>query len=72
MKGNNQLELVDIFKKYNVLLTSGEGFRNIIDVLEDLYLKISSAEYEAIIKTIADTESTKGHIFDKARNRPYQ
>lgn len=66
------MKLLDIFKKHGVDLKHDDYFRHPIDILEDLYLKINMEEYAAIMKTIADSESKEGFIFDLARNRPYE
>lgn len=65
-------ELEIIFKSFNIELCDGNQHRHVIDVLEDLFLKLNIKEYQILMKSIAETESEKGHIFDQSRNRPYQ
>ena len=67
---NNTLE--DIFKKYRIDIKTNSMNRNPIDILEDLYLKISANDWNNIVKDISETESVEGHIFDEARNRFYR
>ena len=64
--------LLDILKEHGISLEKNGQMRNSVDVLEDFYLKISAHEYNRIIKTISETETIKGHIFDQARNKPYE
>jgi hypothetical protein len=75
MKGSikklkNNLE--QIFKKYNVNITSNNENRDAIDILEDIYLKITGDEWNRLCQDIANIESAQGDIFDEARNRPYK
>jgi hypothetical protein len=73
MKLKKSAILSDIFGTYNIKIVDDTGSpRNVVDVLEDLYLKINSQEYSRIMKKISETEATEGHIFDEARNRSYQ
>jgi hypothetical protein len=64
--------LLDILKEHGISLEKDGQMRNPVDVLEDFYLKISAHEYNRIIETISQTEQVKGHIFDQARNKPYE
>jgi hypothetical protein len=66
----NKLE--EIFYSFNVKLFDGEKHRHVVDVLEDLFLKLNAQEYQLLMQSISRTESKEGHIFDQARNRPYQ
>lgn len=67
-----QPTLLNIFKDHGIELIKDGKIRNVIDVLEDLYLKISTDEYNRIIQRISETEQSEGHIFDRARNKPYE
>lgn len=64
--------LPDILKEHGISLEKDGQMRNPVDVLEDFYLKISAHEYNRIIEKISETEKIKGHIFDQARNKPYE
>jgi hypothetical protein len=64
--------LFDLLKEHGIELAKNGKIRNPVDVLEDFYLKISTDEYTSIIKKISETESIEGHIFDQARNKPYE
>lgn len=64
--------LQNIFKSFGISLYNLDKQRDLIDVLEDIYLKLSTEEFDKLIKKIAVIESEVGHIFDEARNRPYR
>jgi hypothetical protein len=64
--------LEDIFKQYGVRLRDDEGnLRNLIDVIEDIYLKLSPSEFNRIMREITEEEKYS-NIFDAARNRQYR
>jgi hypothetical protein len=69
---NKNIRLQQIFHQFNIELFDENGLRNVIDVLEDLYLKLTPKEFNYILAHIAEIEQKEGHIFDQARNRPYQ
>jgi hypothetical protein len=64
--------LEEIFNFYNIKIFEGQECRNVVDVIEDIFLKINSTEYTNLIEKVSLTESREGHIFDKARNRAYK
>lgn len=66
------MTLLEIFNKHNIVLKDQDDYRHPIDILEDMYLKLSVDEYRNMMKEISDTESIEGFIFDKARNRAYK
>lgn len=70
LESNTTLE--DILQSYSIPLTQNNKLRNVVDVLEDLYLKISTNEYIRLMSDISTLETTQGHIFDQARNKPYE
>jgi hypothetical protein len=69
---NKNIRLQQIFHQFNIELFDENGLRNVIDVLEDLYLKLTPKEFNCILAHIAETEQEEGHIFDQARNKPYE
>jgi hypothetical protein len=67
------MTLESIFEKYQISLKdSKDQYRHPVDIIEDLFLKLSNKEYSNLMQNIADTESVYGHIFDQARERPYK
>ena len=66
------MTLLEIFNKHNIVLKDQDDYRHPVDILEDMYLKLSIDEYRDIMKEISDTESIEGFIFDEARNRVYK
>lgn len=66
------LILSDIFKEHGIELYKDGQIRNLIDILEDLYLRVNGHEYDRIMQKISEIEKLQGHIFDQARNRPYK
>jgi hypothetical protein len=69
---NTENLLIDIMKRHNIELVEAKESRNVIDVLEDIYLKLSAEEFKVLVKEISQAETEHGHIFDLARNRPYK
>jgi hypothetical protein len=66
-----KMTLEQIFKKYGIRIFNEEQQpRNIIDVLEDLYLKISPIEFSRIMFEISEEEKYS-NIFNNARGRTY-
>lgn len=64
--------LKKIFKKYNIDLLDKNGqLRNVIDVLEDMYLKLSPKEFNLLTYEISEEEKYR-NIFDEIRNRSYK
>jgi hypothetical protein len=66
------IKLEDIFGSLGIRLLDNNEYRHVVDVLEDLFLKLNSKEYMILMENIAKTESAHGHIFDMARQRPYK
>lgn len=64
--------LQNILQNFGIDIKRNNRDRHVVDVLEDIFLKINEKEFALIIKNIAVEESEKGHIFDQARNRPYE
>ncbi len=64
--------LEDIFNFYNIKIFDQNECRNVIDVLEDMFLKINTTEYAALMEKVSLIESREGHIFDQARKREYK
>jgi hypothetical protein len=64
--------LEEIFSFYNIKIFEGNQQRHVIDVIEDMFLKINSTEYADLMKRVSLTESREGHIFDQARKRAYK
>lgn len=61
-----------IFKKHNIDLKNKDGsIRNAIDIIEDMYLKLNSVEFNYIMFEIME-EERYGNIFDEARGRSYK
>lgn len=66
------MNLEEIFNLYNISLKNEDQLRNVIDVLEDMYLKLNLEEYQKLMKAISESEKLYGPIFDKTRNKPYE
>jgi hypothetical protein len=64
--------LEDIFNFYNIKIFDNNECRNVVDVLEDMFLKINTTEYAALMEKISLIESREGYIFDRARKREYK
>jgi hypothetical protein len=65
------MNLKERFEKYKInIFNEQHELRNVVDVLEDLYLKISPAEFSRIMYEISEEEKYS-NIFDKARGRKY-
>ena len=66
------MTLEQIFYKYGIKLRNSEGdLRNLVDVLEDMYLKLSSYEFTKIMFEVTEEEKFE-NIFDLARGRAYR
>lgn len=66
------MSLIKLFQMYGIELMEYDKFRHPIDILEDIYLKLSIDEYKKLMEDIANLESKEGFIFDLARSRPYK
>jgi hypothetical protein len=65
------MNLEDIFKKFGIDLLDEEGnLRNLIDVLEDMYLKLNSFDFTKLMYEISEEEQY-ADIFDKIRGHRY-
>lgn len=64
--------LEKVFQSYNITLKENQKYRHIVDILEDLYIKLNTDEYINLMSQIADIESKEGMIFDEARQKPYE
>lgn len=66
------MNLEEILLKYNIEIRNKNGrLRNIVDVLEDFYLKLTPTEYNKIMFEISEEEK-EINVFDKSRNRKYK
>jgi hypothetical protein len=64
--------LEEIFAKYGIKIKNQDGsLRNVVDVLEDMYLKLSYSESNRLFMEIGEEEKWI-NIFDEARNRKYR
>lgn len=69
MKTYSNLE--SIYSKHGIELKNDSGdFRHVVDVLEDIYIKISSREFIDLGMTIAE-EELHSNIFDESRGRKH-
>jgi hypothetical protein len=65
------MNLEDIFKKFGIDLLDDKGnLRNLIDVLEDMYLKLNSFDFTKLMYEISEEEQ-HADIFDKIRGHRY-
>lgn len=66
------MTLKEIFSKKGISLFNSKGeLRNVIDVLEDMYLKLDSREYISLMIEVQEEEKY-ANIFDDARLREYR
>ena len=66
------MTLEQIFYKYGIELRNSKGdLRNLVDVLEDMYLKLSPYEFTQIMYEVTEEEKFE-NIFDLARGRAYR
>jgi 5-carboxymethyl-2-hydroxymuconate isomerase len=66
------MTLETITRKYGIEIRSCDGdLRNVVDVLEDMFLKLSTAEYLKLMFEIAEEEKHY-NLFDDARHRKYK
>jgi hypothetical protein len=60
-----------IYKSYGINLKDSKGeLRNVVDVLEDIYLKLNTADIIKLMETIRVAE-LESDIFDELRGRKY-
>lgn len=66
------MSLETIAKKYGITLRDKDGnLRNVVDVLEDMYLKLNLDEFLRLMYEISEEEKYS-NIFDEARGRGYK
>lgn len=64
--------LEEVFATYGIQLRNLDGsLRNLIDVLEDMYLKLTPMEFHKLTFELAEEEKYS-NIFDQARKRYYK
>lgn len=64
--------LEEIFAAYGIQMRNTDGsLRNLIDILEDMYLKLTPNEFNRIMFEIGEEEKYS-NIFDHARQRKYK
>lgn len=59
--------LEELLKEFGIYLKDEKGLRNPIDVVEDLYIRISPADWKEIVQAIAGQERLH-NIFQNQRN----
>lgn len=66
------MTLDEIMKKYGIDLRDARGdIRNAVDILEDMFLKLSTSEYVKLMYEITEEEKHY-NLFTDARNRKYR
>ena len=69
-RGGERLEKA--FKKYGINIKNSDGsFRMMVDVLEDMYLKLSGTEINYLFYEISEYEKDT-NVFDNSRGRKYK
>lgn len=64
--------LEKIFIKYNIKLRKENGrLRNVVDVLEDMYLRLGGSDFSTIMNEVQEEEKEQ-NVFDRARGRKYE
>lgn len=64
--------LEEILAAYGIQIRNADGsLRNVIDVIEDMYLKLTPNEFNRITMEIGEEEKYS-NIFDNARQRKYR
>jgi len=64
--------LEKIFKKYGIILRNSVGtYRMMVDVIEDMYLKLGNSELKMLFFEISEDEKY-ANVFDDARGRSYK
>lgn len=67
----NYSNLQKIYQQKGIELHNEDGsFRHVVDVLEDIYIKLNSSEFIEIGINIMEEEKNY-NLFDEARGRPY-
>jgi hypothetical protein len=63
--------LSNIFKNFGInLLTSSGELRSLVDVLEDMYLKLNTEQFVKLMNEIRKAELAS-NLFDEMRGRKY-
>ena len=66
------MTLEAVTKKYRIEITNSDGtLRNVVDVLEDIYLKLNTKEFIMLMSEIQEEEKDY-NLFDDARGRKYR
>jgi len=66
------MTLKEVIKKYGIEITNSDGtLRNVVDVLEDIYLKLNAKEFVMLMSEIQEEEKDY-NLFDEARGRKYR
>ena len=66
------MTLDEIMKKHGIDLRDARGdIRNAVDILEDMFLKLSTSDYVKLMFEIAEEEKNY-NLFTDARNRKYR
>ena len=66
------MTLEEIMKKYGIDLRDiRRDVRNAVDILEDMFLKLSTSEYVKLMFEISEEEKNYD-LFDMARGRKYR
>lgn len=66
------MKLEQIYGRHGIYIKNADGsFRNVVDVLEDMFLQISRDEYYHIAVEIAAAEVHED-VFDNSRGRKYE
>ena len=61
-----------ILKKYGIQIKNADGsFRMMVDVLEDMYLKLNAREMQHMFFEMSEDEKY-ANIFDDSRGRSYK
>jgi hypothetical protein len=63
--------LSDIFKNFGITLLNSNGeLRSLVDVLEDMYLKLNTEQFVKLMNEIRKAELAS-NLFDEMRGRKY-
>lgn len=66
------MTLQEIFSKKGIAILNSSGeLRNVVDVLEDMYLKLNAREYISLMIEVQEEEKY-ANLFDDARSREYR
>lgn len=66
------MTLEEVMKKYGIELKDALGdIRNAVDILEDMFLRLSTSDYVKLMFEIAEEEKNYD-LFNEARGRKYR